>query len=154
VISGRDGAALDRTRHELEAANVDVLALPCDVRVEAQLEFLMERAANHFGGIDLLVNNAAIVPHFRWGLPEWPAIRGMQQAHWDDVHQTILGGTFLATKHALPYIESRGGGHVINIYGWGNLRSHVHVIAKEAVGVFTLYAAEEERKHGICVICV
>jgi NAD(P)-dependent dehydrogenase (short-subunit alcohol dehydrogenase family) len=154
AISGRDESKLAQTLKELKAAGVDAIAIPCDVRDETQVQRLMDEAANHFGGLDILVNNAAIVPHFRWGLPVWPGVRDMPQADWNNIMSTILGGTFLATKHALPYLERRGGGHVINIYGWGNLRSHVHVIAKEAVGVFTLYAAEEERKRNICIVCV
>jgi len=154
VLSGRDEAKLAHTLDEVRGLGVEAIAVPCDVRAEARVERLMAAAAEQFGGIDLLVNNAAIVPHFRWGLPVWPGIKDMAETHWNDIMSTILGGTFLATKHALPYLESRGGGHVVNIYGWGNLRSHVHVIAKEAVGIFTLYAAEEERRHNVCIVCV
>ena len=114
----------------------------------------MEHTASHFGGIDVLVNDAGIVPHFAWGVPKWPRIRDMEEAFWTRVQQTNLGGTFLCTKHALPYLEGRGGGHVINLHGGGGERAVAYVVTKEAIRWFTQYVAEEEREANICVICV
>ena len=59
---------------------------------------------------------SGIVPHFAWGVPRWPAIRDMDEAFWQRVIQTNLGGTFLCTKHVLPHMEARRSGHVINLH--------------------------------------
>lgn len=70
---------------------------------------------------------------------------------------TNVGGTFLCTKHALPYMERQRSGHILNLYGGGNVKSVgacVYVASKDAVRTFTRYVAEEERDWNICIICL
>ncbi len=151
VLADVDEARLHDTAREIGSA---ALAVPTDVRSEDQVRSAMARAAERFGGIDILVNDAGIVPHFNWGVPKWPRVRDMEHAFWQRVQEVNLGGTFLCTKHALPYIERRGGGHVINLHGGGGLYSVAYTTTKEAIRVFTQYVADEERDANVCVICV
>src|SRR5713226_424815 len=141
VLADVDEARLKDTAGEIGAA---ALAVPTDVRSEDQVRALVARAAQHFGGIDLLVNDAGIVPHFQWGVPKWPRIRDMEQAFWERVQDVNLGGTFLCTKHALPHIERRGG-HIVNLHGGGGQFAVAYVTTKEAIRVFSRYVADEER---------
>jgi len=150
VLADVDEARLKDTAGEIGAA---ALAVPTDVRSEDQVRALVARAAQHFGGIDVLVNDAGIVPHFQWGVPKWPRIRDMEQAFWERVQDVNLGGTFLCTKHALPHIERRGG-HIVNLHGGGGQFAVAYVTTKEAIRVFSRYVADEEREAGVCVICV
>jgi 3-oxoacyl-[acyl-carrier protein] reductase len=154
AISDVDDERLSRTANELKAIDPQALATHSDVRREAEVADLMRRVSDHFGGLDVLVNNAAIVPHFSWGTPLWPFIKDMPEDFWGRVMDTNLGGTFLCTKHALPYLEARGGGHVLNLYGGGVLHSAAYCISKDAIGAFTEFVAEEERESNVCVICV
>ena len=55
------------------------------------------------------------------GAPRWPRIRDMDEAFFDKVMRTNLGGTFLCTKHVLPYMESLNAGHIIH-FGQGTLK--------------------------------
>jgi NAD(P)-dependent dehydrogenase (short-subunit alcohol dehydrogenase family) len=156
VVADVDEARLALMGNQLLSAHVEHLLVATDVQKEDSVRNLMDKAASHFGGIDVLVNDAGIVPHFAWGVPKWPAIRDMDEAYWDRVLRTNLGGTFLCTKHALPHIEERGGGHVVNLHGGGGMYACAYVVTKEAIRTFTRYVADEERQrnNNICVICV
>ena len=121
AIGDMDAARLDQTVGEMRDFGGDVIGVPTDVRDEDQVRALMAQAAERLGGIDALVNNAGIVPHFNWGVPRWPAVKDMEQGFWQKVLGTNLGGTFLCSKHVTPYLEARGGGNIVNLYGGGGL---------------------------------
>ena len=152
-----DVEPLGKVTNELEEIEGQVLPVLTDVREEVQVHALMEKAMDHFGRIDVLVNNAAVVTHFQWGLPRWPNIRDMEISHWDKVIDTNLRGTFLCTKHALPYIEAQGGGHVVSTMGGGNPEvpgSCAYAVSKDALRTFTRFVAEEERGANVCLVMV
>ena len=67
--------------------------------------------------------------------------------------QTNLGGTFLCTRYALPYMEAQGSGHIISTMG-GSRRSGgaPYQVSKDAIQSFTRALAEEEREYNICVV--
>ncbi len=153
ALADIDAERLRRTAEEFTARGVDTLAIPTDVRDEDAVRALMQQTAAHFGRIDVLVNNAAIVPHFQWGVPRWPAVRDMDLSFWDRVIRTNLYGTFLCTKHVIPYMERQGGGHIINLHGGGSGTGAVaYVMTKEALVTFTAFVAEEVRDQNICVV--
>lgn len=148
---------LDAVVSDLTAIKGKVLPVPTNVRDEAQVQALMDRAMDRFGRIDVLVNNAAVVTHFQWGLPRWPVVRDMEPEFWDKVIGTNLRGTFLCTKYALPYMEARGAGHVVSTMGGGSTQvpgSCAYAVSKDAIKTFTKFVAEEERPHGICVVMI
>jgi 3-oxoacyl-[acyl-carrier protein] reductase len=131
------------------------IPLPVDVRDEESVKRMIDQAVNHFGQLDVLVNDAAIVPHFAWGIPRWPRISEMPKDFWDRVIQTNLNGTFNATKHAVPHMEKRRTGHIINLYGGGGIipaGACAYVVSKDAIRTFTRYVAEEVRSSNICVV--
>ena len=155
VIADIDTERLAGTRKELEGMTADVMATKADVRSEYEVHSLMAQVADRFGRIDVLVNDAGVVTHFNWGIPRWASIRDMDKSFWDNVIQTNLGGTFLCTKHVLPYMEERRSGHIVNLHGGGNTGSPgscAYVVSKEAIRVFTKFAAEEVRESNICVV--
>jgi NAD(P)-dependent dehydrogenase (short-subunit alcohol dehydrogenase family) len=151
-----DVDSLDKVVGEVREMEADVLPVTADVRDEAQVAALMDQAASRFGRIDVLVNNAGIVPHFAWGVPRWPRVRDADKAFfWDKVLATNLGGTFLGTKHALRHMEERRSGHIINLYGGGSgSGAAAYVVSKEAIRVFTRFVAEEERDQNICIVAL
>ncbi len=146
-------ADVDESRLNAVAAEIGAAALPVvtDVRSEDSVKQLMARTAEQFGGIDIMVNDAGIVPHFQWGVPKWPRIRDMEQSFWDRVLDTNLGGTYLCTKHALPYLEQRRG-HVINLHGGGGALSCAYSVTKDAIRTFTRFVAMEEQD--VCIVCI
>lgn len=148
-------SGLECTRRLLEESGIPVIARITDVTSETEIAELMAATAKSFGGIDISVNNAAIVTHSHWKA-KWPNLDEMSRGFWDRVMDTNVGGVFLTTKHAAPYLRARGGGHVINLYGGGPLRpgTGAYAVSKEAVGVFTRHSAVELEPDGICVLCI
>jgi NAD(P)-dependent dehydrogenase (short-subunit alcohol dehydrogenase family) len=156
VIADVDKERLQKTSSELGQL-AETLAINADVRNEDDVRKMVDQVVNRFGQIDVLVNNAAIVPHFAWGIPRWPRIRDMGKDFWDRVIQTNLGGTFLCTKHVLPHMEARRSGHIINLYGGGGVKppgACAYMVTKEAIRTFTRYTAEEVREANVCVVIV
>jgi NAD(P)-dependent dehydrogenase (short-subunit alcohol dehydrogenase family) len=154
VIADFDKERLEKTASEL-GEMTETVGINADVRNEDDVKRMVDQAINRFGQVDVLINNAAIVPHFAWGIPRWPRVRDMEKEFWDRVIQTNLGGTFLCTKHVVPHMEARRSGHIINLYGGGGLKPYgacAYMATKEAIRSFTRYVAEEVRDWNICVV--
>ena len=150
--------SLDLAVGEMGELGVDVLPLTADVRHEDSVKAMVDGAMARYGRIDTLVNNAGIVTHFSWA-PRWPRIRDMDLAFWSNVLDTNLGGAFLCTKHVLPHMESRGSGHIINLYGGTDpeqmgVGACPYGVSKEAIRKFTGFVAVEERPYNICVVAI
>ena len=154
VIADLNEEGARKTAQELGPLS-ETLAVEVDVRNEDDVRKLVDQVINRFGRIDVLINNAAIVPHFAWGIPRWSRISDMDKEFWDRVIQTNLGGTFLCTKHVLPHMEARRSGHIINMYGGGGIKpagACAYMTTKDAIRTFTRYVAEEVRESNVCVV--
>ena len=154
VIADFDKEWLRKTSTELGQVT-EALGISVDVRDESEVQKMVDQVLDRFGQIDVLVNDAAIVPHFAWGIPRWPRISDMPKDFWDRVIQTNLGGTFLCTKHVLPHMESRRSGHIISLYGGGGIKpagACAYMVTKDAIRTFTRYVAEEVRESNVCVV--
>ena len=90
----------------------ETVAIPADVRDEDSVKKMVDEVIKRFGQIDVMMNNAAIVPHFAWNIPRWPLIADMPLEFWDRVVQDQLYGTFFGTKH------------VYSAHGETKVRSH------------------------------
>jgi len=138
---------------EIEAAGG--AALPCivDVRDENSVQSSIEQAVKHFGGIDILINNASAIN-----------LTGTQETSmkkFDLMHQINTRGTYMVSKAALPYLkESAAKGrnpHILNNSPplsmkprW--FRDHVaYTMAKYGMSMCVLGMAEEFKKDGIAV---
>ncbi len=84
-------------------------ALEVDVADEAQVAAMMGAAAERFGGIDVLYNNAGISPG------EDASVLDTSVEVWQRVQDVNTKGVFLCCKHGIPYLLERGGGSVINV---------------------------------------
>lgn len=157
TVADVDRDALGGVQTELNEAGAAAQTVEADVRDETQVQHLMDTVATLMGGIDYLVNNAGVVPHFSWGGPRWPSVRDLDFSFWQQVVATNLHGSFLCTKHVIPHLERRGGGHIVNLHGGGRLSppgACAYVVTKEALVTFTRYVAEEVRDRNICVMCI
>lgn len=133
----------------------ETIAVTADVRQEDSVRMLVDEVLSRFGRIDVLMNNAAIVPHFAWNIPRWPLIADMPVEFWDRVIQTNLYGTFFCTKHVIPHMAKQKSGHIINLYGGGGVKpggACAYMVTKDGIRTFTRYVAEEVRDSNICVV--
>ena len=108
AIGSRNAADLARASNALnQLALSHAEGVMTDVRECSQVERLVARAEELFGGLDILVNNAGI------GL--FRPIDQMSPEEWDDVIRTNLSGCFYGLRAAVPRMKRRGGGYIFNI---------------------------------------
>ncbi len=93
----------------VELCSGHAFAQQVDVADEAQVEALMAAAAERFGGIDVLYNNAGISP------ADDGSILETSVEAWQRVQDVNTKGVFLCCKHGIPHLLERGGGSVINV---------------------------------------
>jgi NAD(P)-dependent dehydrogenase (short-subunit alcohol dehydrogenase family) len=155
VISGRDEQALEEFVGAVEAGPGcgEAVALPCDVREEADVARMIAMAVKRFGGIDILINAAGVT-----GPIETPA-QDVEHDAFRSVLDSNITGTFLPCKHAIPHMIARGaGGRIVNIAGTSGLRGYRNRVAysssKWAVRGLTRTLALELGPHDITVNCV
>jgi len=112
VIAAKSGVANPRlpgTIHTaaaaIEAAGGAALPLKVDIRDEAQVRMAAATAAERFGGIDIVVNNASAI---------WLAgVEGTPMKRFDLMHQVNTRGTFLTTQACLPFLKEAANPHVL-----------------------------------------
>jgi 3-oxoacyl-[acyl-carrier protein] reductase len=121
---------------------------------------MIDQVYRQYGRIDVLINDASIVTHFRYGEPRWARIADMDPSFFDNIIRTNLFGMFLTTKFALPYMEAQGSGHIIN-FGQGNVGrgvrpdsagAAVYHVSKVAIRSFTQEVAIEELDRNVCIM--
>jgi NAD(P)-dependent dehydrogenase (short-subunit alcohol dehydrogenase family) len=102
------------------------LAVRCDVTDEQSVREMVKEVAREFGGIDVLVNNAANY--------ETAAFEKITVAQWDAIFASNTRGPFLVSREALPYLRKRKG-RIINMGSLGGLRpwaTHAHYCSSKA----------------------
>jgi len=94
---------------DIRRAGGEAIAIPCDVLEEQQVEALVAQTVAHYGGLDIMVNNAGI------GYLMKPIVE-LTQSDWDAVLGVNLRGAFFGIKYAAKQLLSQGrGGRIINI---------------------------------------
>jgi NAD(P)-dependent dehydrogenase (short-subunit alcohol dehydrogenase family) len=104
VISDVDEESANEVASELEN---DSLVQRADVTKEDEVEALVRRVVEEWGGLDVMVNNAGV--GIAATTPE------TSEEDWDTVLDVCLKGTFFGMKYAIPAIRDSGGGSVINM---------------------------------------
>ena len=108
LIADRDGAGAERTASEIRSAGGKAYPFEVDVGRASEVEAMVAEAERHFGGVQVLFNNAGIFPAADGGPEE------TSEEVWDDVMRVNLKGVFLGCKFGLPALVRAGGGSVIN----------------------------------------
>ncbi|CAF1257344.1 unnamed protein product [Adineta steineri] len=134
---------------EIEKAGGQCLPCVVDVRDEEQVTKAFEQAAQKFGGIDILINNASAI-----SLTDTPST---PMKRYDLMHSINARGTFLCSKVAIPYLKKSSNPHILmnsppislNPF-W--FKSHVaYTVAKYNMSLFALGLSAELRESGIAV---
>ncbi len=124
----------------------------CDVTDVDQIKALIDTAAAHFGGLDVVFNNAGAAGGMG-------TIDDVTMAAWDRTFHLLVRSVAAGTKYAIPHMEARGGGSIINTAsvaglqaGWGPT---AYSAAKAAVAHFSKCAAMDvaQRKIRVNAIC-
>lgn len=125
AIRGEGGQALARSTHTGDSASVAQLV---DAAVEA------------FGGVDIVVNNAATNPHFG-------PFMSADDAHWDKTFDVNVKGYYRVAKACIETMKARGGGSIVNVASVAGLQPQpgmgVYCCSKAAVVMMTQVMAAE-----------
>jgi 3-oxoacyl-[acyl-carrier protein] reductase len=129
----------ERVASEIRAAGQEALFAEVDVSSPASTQAMAARAVEHFGGIDLLVNNAAIFGGMK--------LAGLLDVDWDYYQRFMnvnMNGVLLATRACAPAMKKRGGGAIVNqssTAAW--MAAGYYGLAKLAVNGLTQCLARE-----------
>ena len=138
---------------EIRAAGGEALPIQCDIRDENQIEAAIRQAAQEFGGIDILINNASAI-----NLTKTEVTLAKR---FDLMFDVNVRGTFLTSQAAIPYLRESGKNgnnpHILNLAPplsmkakW--FKNHVaYTMAKYGMSMCVLGMAEEFKRDGIAV---
>ena len=147
MITGTRQQALDDALLGLGAM---AMAQTADVRDYASVERAFNAAAAHFGGIDILINNA--------GVGVFTPVANMSVEQWHAVIDTNLTGVFYSCRAVLPHLKKRGGGWIINISSLAGKNAFpdgaAYCASKSGLNAFSESLMQEVRHDGIRVAYV
>lgn len=130
-----------------------VTALAVDVGDAAQCQTFIDAAARVLGGLDVLVNNAAVV-----GAAVLATLDELTADHFDRVTKVNLGGPIFCSQAAVPHLRKAGGGVIVQVSSINAFKPQagamVYAATKAAIGSVTQSLARELAADGIRVVAV
>ena len=148
IISSRKQADLDELANDIKASGGECTGIAAHAGEIAQLKLLVEKTVEVYGGIDILVNNAATNPVYG------PSLDCSESA-FDKIMQVNVKAPFELAKMVHPIMKSRGGGSVINI---SSIAGHtpdpglgIYSVSKASLNMLTKVLAKEWGEDGIRV---
>ena len=151
VLASRKQPDLDAVAAEIAALGAgagEALARACHTGDRGQVEALIAAAVERFGGVDLLVNNAATNPHFG-------PILDAEDSHWEKTFDVNVRGYVRLIAAGVPRLRERGGGAIVNVASVAGLAPWpglgVYSVTKAAVIQLTKALAVELAADGIRV---
>ena len=149
VLVGRTAAKLDETARAITGDGV--FSIAADLSRRDQARSAVDEAAQHFGGLDIVLNNA--------GISRQRALIETDEPLWDELIAHNLKSPFWVAQAAVPWLARRGGGVIINISSSLGLKPSpgfgAYAMTKAALQMLTLslaqeHAADRIRANSIC----
>ena len=155
VVADIDLKAAEETAMKIEARGGEAIAVKTDVSVVEEALEVAEKAAERFGDIDILINNAAV--NYREKLTRGSLI-DLDLTEWDRVMAVNLKGPLLCIRAVFPYMKKRGKGKIVNLASGTFFSSAVpvphYIASKGGVIGLTRALAEELGHHNININCI
>jgi 3-oxoacyl-[acyl-carrier protein] reductase len=124
------------------------LAVQTDVKNADSVKKLFQKAADYFGGIDIVIINAGITSKKN-------SVEESDPEKWEEVIRTNLMGAYYCAKYAIPYLKKRGAGKIITV---GSLYSYraseersAYCCSKASLSILNQILADELHKYDISV---
>ena len=150
ALCARNGESLETVAAELRSRGTDVLALPCDVSREDDVEKFFHAINERFGRVDILVNNA--------GAFDGGPLDEVSLDAWNNVIGSCLTGSFLCSRAAFRMMKPQRSGRILNIGSISAQRpregSTPYAAAKFGVWGLTQAIALDARPFGITCSCL
>ena len=134
---------------EIEKAGGRALPLIVDVRDEVSVKEAFEKAGAHFGGIDIVVNNASAI--------QLTDSQATDMKRFDLMHGVNARGTFMVSKYAVPFLEKSANPHILMLSPPLDMKEKwfaawtAYAMAKYGMSLVVLGLAGELRRKGIAV---
>ncbi len=134
---------------EVEQAGGKALAIQLDVRDDAQVREMARQAADHFGGIDALINNAGAI--------KLTGVEHTELKRFDLMHQINTRAVLSCSQAVLPWLKQSKAGHIINLSPPLNLdpkwfaQYAPYTLTKYGMSMLTIGMAAEFQRYGIAV---
>ena len=148
VLASRKIEGVEAVAEGIRSGGGEALAVACHTGREAEVQALMTHAREAFGGVDVLVNNAATNPHFG------PLLEAAE-SQWDKTFEVNVKGYVHAIRACVPLMRERGGGTIVNVASVAGLIPHgglgVYGVLKAAVLMLTRTLAMDLAKENIRV---
>lgn len=134
---------------EIEQAGGQALAIQLDVRDQHAVAEAMKQASAHFGGIDVLINNAGAI--------NLSGVETLDPNRFDLMYQVNTRAVLVCSQAALPYLKNSKNPHILNLSPPLNMKEHwfgVHspyTISKYGMSMLTIGMHQEFEKYGVSV---
>lgn len=149
VVADIDAERAGEHAAALVSSGLEALAVEVDIASDESVSAAFDTVKEHFGGVDILVNNAAPSRVIAADAP----VLDIDLATWDAVQTVMVRGALLCARHALPQMIARGGGSIVNV---GSVHAHAgdpglsaYPAAKAALGGLTRVLATQYGHLGV-----
>jgi meso-butanediol dehydrogenase / (S,S)-butanediol dehydrogenase / diacetyl reductase len=150
ALAARRREKLDAVAQEIIAEGHEALAVECDVTRKVSVEAAVRAAAERFGGLNVIVNNA--------GALHVGTAEETSDEDWNRVIAANLTGTFLVSRAAVPLLRRAGGGSIVNIGSYlglvGIKQRAAYCASKGGVTMLTKAMALDHAVEKIRVNCI
>jgi len=134
---------------EIIPAGGDALPLICDIRSEDNVRDTINKGVDHFGGIDICINNASAI--------QLTNVTDTEMKRYDLMHQINGRGTYMVSKFCLPHLKKADNPHILNLAPPLDMSAKwfantvAYTMAKYTMSMCVLGMAEEFKPDGIAV---
>lgn len=147
AINSRAEEGLIILKNELKDLGIDILICPFDLKDPKAPKMIIEKVIEHFGKLDILINNA--------GIALAKPITETREEEWDEIMAVNVKAPFFLCKYAIPYLKESDIPTIINISSVvgtkGYVNQGVYTASKHALMGFTKVLAQEVHDDGIRV---
>ncbi len=152
VVSSRVQDAVDKVAEAFSADGLQATGIAANMGNVGDIQNLVDKTVETYGGIDIIVNNAAANPVFG-------PIQNTEERAFDKIIDVNLKGPFELCKKAYPVLKERGGGSIIHIGSIGGIRPEagigIYSVSKAAINNLTMamaqdWGADNIRVNSIC----
>lgn len=145
VLGARRQERIEALARELGASGAQALAQVTDVTQHEQVRALVDLAVERFGRIDVMVNNAGLMPH--------SPLERLKIDEWDRMIDVNVKGVLYGIAAALPHMQNRKSGHIVNVASVAGHKvragSTVYSATKHAVRVISEGLRQEVKPYNI-----
>jgi NAD(P)-dependent dehydrogenase (short-subunit alcohol dehydrogenase family) len=140
VLASRKQEGVDAVAENIRNTGGEALALAAHTGDQAAVDGLIDQAVAAWGGVDILVNNAATNP-------QYGPMLSADEGHWDKILDVNVKGYFRLIQGCAPHMQARGGGKIINVASVAGIEPvagmGIYSVSKAAVIMLTRALAVE-----------